>query len=69
MKEGFVPLTKKNQSYRANLVNKHGREAWIDTMNWADRGCWIYFKNVRHHNNSMLLEYKDFKDWFIDERI
>lgn len=65
----FVPLTKENQKYHALIKNKHGKKAVIDTTNWMNRGCWVYYTNIRKGREKItgsgLLEYDNFKKWLI----
>lgn len=67
MTGNYIPLTKENQRSKAHIKNKHGRLAWIGIINWGNRGCWIYYKHPKKYNNSDLIEYKDFKNWFIEK--
>lgn len=66
VRPGFEPLTKANQRSDKKIINKHGRIAFLHTPNWADRGCWVYFKHYKGSCCSGLIEYADYPDWMIE---
>ena len=65
IREGYVPLTKENQKKGSDILDRRGRKAFIDTTNWDNRGCWVYFKNYKNGANSGLIKYEDFHNWMI----
>ena len=63
----FTQLTKENQRPKTNIKNKHGKKAVLLDPNWAQRGCWVYYKHKgKDGMNSGLIKYADFHNWKIE---